>query len=51
MFAYLAVEPNGNELIFSELPKRIDEGHNIALSYYYNNYTFADGTPFGVREE
>ena len=25
MFAYLAVEPNGNELIFSELPCRIDE--------------------------
>ena len=25
MFAYLAVEPNGNELIFSETPCRIDE--------------------------
>ena len=25
MFAYLAVEPNGNELIFSESPCRIDE--------------------------
>ena len=25
MFAYLAVEPNGNELIFSEPPCRIDE--------------------------
>ena len=25
MFAYLAVEPNGNELIFSEPPRRIDE--------------------------
>ena len=29
----------------------IDEGHNIAPSYYYNNYTFTDGTPFGVEEE
>ena len=25
MFAYLAVDPNGNELIFSEPPCRIDE--------------------------
>ena len=25
MFVYLAVEPNGNELIFSEPPYRIDE--------------------------
>ena len=25
MFAYLAVEPNGNELIFSEPPRRCDE--------------------------
>ena len=25
MFAYLVVEPNGNELIFSEPPCRIDE--------------------------
>ena len=25
MFAYLVVEPNGNELIFSESPCRIDE--------------------------
>lgn len=25
MFAYLAVEPNGNELIFSEPPCRIDK--------------------------
>ena len=25
MFAYLAVEPNGNELIFSEPPRRFDE--------------------------
>lgn len=29
----------------------IDEGRNIAPSYYYNNYTFADGEPFGVEEE
>ena len=25
MFAYLAVEPNGNELIFSEPPHKCDE--------------------------
>ena len=25
MFTYLAVEPNGNELIFSEAPRRFDE--------------------------
>lgn len=29
----------------------IDEGHNIASSYYYKNYTFVDGTLFGVKEE
>ena len=29
----------------------IDEGRNIAPSYYYNNYTFTDGEPFGIMEK
>lgn len=34
MFAYLAVEPNGNELIFSEPPKRIDKPYECG---WYSN--------------
>ena len=33
MFAYLAVEPNGNELIFSEHPCRIDEIAELCKQY------------------
>ena len=29
----------------------IDEGHKFNSSYYFKNYTFADGTPFGIKEE
>ena len=29
----------------------IDEGHNIHCSYLFWTYTFADGTPFGIKEE
>lgn len=29
----------------------IDEGHNFNSSYYFKNYTFTDGKPFGVKEE
>lgn len=29
----------------------IDEGRNINSSYYFNRYTFTDGTPFGVKDE
>ena len=28
-----------------------DEGHNIHCSYLFWTYTFADGTPFGIKEE
>ena len=29
----------------------IDEGHNFNSSYYFKNYIFTDGEPFGVKEE
>ena len=29
----------------------IDEGRNFNSSYYFNHYTFTDGTPFGVKDE
>lgn len=29
----------------------IDEGHNFNSSYYFKNYTFTDGTPFGIKEQ
>ena len=29
----------------------IDEGHNFNSSYYFKNYTFVDGAPFGIKEE
>ena len=37
MFAYLAVEPNGNELIFSEPPRRIDE--YSTCGWFSNSYS------------
>lgn len=29
----------------------IDEGHNFNSSYYFKNYTFIDGKPFGIKEQ
>lgn len=29
----------------------IDEGHNYSSSYFFRTYTFADGTPFGIKLE
>ena len=29
----------------------IDERHKFNSSYYFKNYTFTDGAPFGVEEE
>lgn len=29
----------------------MDEGRNLSSSYFFRTYTFADGTPFGVKEE
>ena len=29
----------------------INEGLNYSSSYLFDNYTFDDGTPFGIREE
>ena len=29
----------------------INEGINNNSSYFFNEYTFADGTPFGIKEE
>ena len=29
----------------------IDEGHNYSSGHFFRTYTFADGTPFGIKEE
>ena len=29
----------------------INEGRNINSNYFFRAYTFADGTPFGIKEE
>ena len=28
-----------------------DEGRNLSSGYFFRTYTFADGAPFGIREE
>lgn len=47
MFAYLAVEPNGNELIFSESPRRIDE-YSTCGWFCSNNSTQCVNVPRGT---
>ena len=47
MFAYLAVEPNGNELIFSETPCRIDE-HSTCGWFCSSNSTECVSVPRGT---
>ena len=47
MFAYLAVEPNGNELIFSEMPCRIDE-HSTCGWFCSSNSTQCVNVPRGT---
>ena len=47
MFAYLAVEPNGNELIFSEPPRRIDE-YSTCGWFCSNNSTQCVNVPRGT---
>lgn len=37
-------------LIFSE-KAGFDEDYIYDYKYLYNNYTFADGTPFGIKED
>ena len=29
----------------------IDEGHNYSSGHFFRTYTFADGTPFGIKIE
>lgn len=29
----------------------IDEGHNYSSGHFFRTYTFADGTPFGIKLE
>ena len=47
MFAYLVVEPNGNELIFSEPPCRIDE-HSTCGWFCSSNSTQCVSVPRGT---
>ena len=47
MFAYLAVEPNGNELIFSEPPCRIDE-HSTCGWFCSSNSSQCVNVPRGT---
>ena len=32
-------------------PMRIDISEDLLFEIYFNTYTFADGTPFGIKEE
>ena len=36
---------------FALITLSINEGINNDSSYFFNEYTFDDGTPFGIREE
>ena len=36
---------------FALITLSINEGINNDSSYFFNEYTFADGTPFGIKEE
>ena len=36
---------------FALITLSINEGINNNSSYFFNEYTFADGTPFGIKEE
>ena len=47
MFAYLAVEPNGNELIFSEPPRRFDE-HSTCGWFCNSNSSQCVSVPRGT---
>ena len=47
MFAYLVVEPNGNELIFSEPPCRIDE-HSTCGWFCSSNSSQCVSVPRGT---
>ena len=47
MFAYLAVEPNGDELIFSEPPHRIDE-HSTCGWFCTSNSSQCVSVPRGT---
>ena len=38
---------NGKSLII----RSTDECHKDSMDYIYENYTFADGTPFGIKED
>ena len=47
MFAYLVVEPNGNELIFSEPPCKIDE-HSTCGWFCSSNSSQCVSVPRGT---
>ena len=36
---------------FALITLSINEGINNNSSYFFNEYTFADGTPFGIKKE
>ena len=36
---------------FALITLSVNEGINNNSSYFFNEYTFADGTPFGIKEE
>ena len=36
---------------FALITLSINEGINNSSSYFFNEYTFADGTPFGIKKE
>ena len=60
-FGWLREKVNKKEMIHIDhvfdasedilITSSITKGHNYSSSYFFLVYTFADGTPFGIKEE
>ena len=60
-FGWLIEKVNKKEMVYIgriyDIPNNafitlsIDEGHNYSSGHFFRTYTFADGTPFGIKLE
>ena len=60
-FGWLMAKVNKKEMVhigrIYDIPNNafitlsIDEGHNYSSGHFFRTYTFADGTPFGIKLE
>ena len=60
-FGWLIAKVNKKEMVhigrIYDIPNNafitlsIDEGHNYSSGHFFRTYTFADGTPFGIKLE